>query len=152
MLPHLYERHGVELPAKLRGKFAIAVWDERKRRALLARDRLGVKPLYLGTAGDLARVRLGAQVAPREWALHPELDYEAVDAYLTFGFVPAPRTVLAQVSKLLPGHGLVVEGGSVRTEPYWQFPEPAPESPARPAGEYAASCSSFSRSRSGCGS
>ena len=125
-------------PERLRGKFALAVWDERKRRALLARDRLGVKPLYFGTAGDLLVFSSELKSLLASGLFTPELDYEAIDAYLTFGFVPAPRTVLAQVSKLLPGHRLVVEGGSVRTDPYWQFPEPAPESPARPAGEYAA--------------
>ena len=138
VLPHLYERHGVVLPTELRGKFAIAVWDERKRRLLLARDRLGVKPLYFGTAGDVLVFSSELKSLLASGLFTPELDYEAIDAYLTFGFVPAPRTVLAQVSKLLPGHRLVVEGGSVRIDPYWQFPEPAPESPARPPGEYAA--------------
>ena len=66
-----------------------------------------------------------------------ELDYDAIDTYLTLGFVPAPRTPLAQVSKLMPGHQLVAEGGGFRIERYWKYPEPAVDSPRLREEEYA---------------
>jgi asparagine synthase (glutamine-hydrolysing) len=126
VLPHLYEHVGDALPERLRGKFAVAVWDDRRRRALLARDRLGVKPLYYAVADDLLvfaselKSLLASQLVPTA------LDHEAIDAYLTFGFFPGPRTPLAAVSKLEPGHRLVVDGG-VRVGRYWDYPIPAPD-------------------------
>jgi asparagine synthase (glutamine-hydrolysing) len=113
ILPHLYERDGADLPARVRGKFGLAVWDGTRRRAVIARDRLGVKPLYWARAGDLVSGLVGTQ-----------LDYEAIDAYLTFGFFAAPRTPLAQVHKLLPGHRLVVDEQGVDDAAYWEYPRP----------------------------
>ena len=134
VLPHLYERHGVVLPSGASRQ----VRDRRLGRAeapAAARARpTWRQAALLRAAGDLLVFASELKSLLASGLFTPELDYEAIDAYLTFGFVPAPRTVLAQVSKLLPGHRLVVEGGSVRTDPYWQFPEPAPESPAPPAG------------------
>lgn len=124
ILPHLYERDGADFPTKLRGMFAVAVWDERARRAVLVRDRLGVKPLYFARSGDVLLFASELKALLASGLIGPELDHEALDAYLTFGFVPAPWTPLAGVSKLLPGHRLVVEGGRVREERYWSYPQP----------------------------
>ncbi len=66
VLPHLYERWDTRFPKQLRGMFAIAIWDGRQRRAVLARDRLGIKPLYYADTGDLARLRVGAEEPARE--------------------------------------------------------------------------------------
>jgi asparagine synthase (glutamine-hydrolysing) len=137
ILPHLYERFGVGFAEQLRGKFAIAVWDGARRRAVLARDRLGVKPLYYAVVGDVLLFASELKSLLASNMIPGELDYDGIDAYLTFGFVPAPRTVLAGVSKLLPGHRLVVENGTVATERYWAFPEPVADSPSRPAAVYA---------------
>ncbi len=125
ILPHLYERDGAAFVERLRGKFALAVWDASERRAVLARDRLGVKPLYWAQVDDLVvfaselKSLLASGLAP------VELDYEAIDTYLTFGFVPAPHTPLAGINKLLPGHRLIIDPSGVRSERYWAYPTPA---------------------------
>ena len=66
ILPHLYEGTAPRFPEQLRGMFAVAVWDERRRRGVLARDRLGIKPLYYARGGDLARLRLRAEEPARQ--------------------------------------------------------------------------------------
>jgi asparagine synthase (glutamine-hydrolysing) len=137
VLPHLYEQEGERLAERLHGKFAIAVWDERERRAVLARDRLGVKPLYWSQQSDLVVFASELKCLLASGLIQPRLDYEAIDAYLSFGFVPAPATPLAGVRKLLPGHRLVIEPAGVREECYWRYPQPRPDSPARPEREYA---------------
>jgi len=136
VLPHLYERHGPAFQPHLRGMFGLAVWDGRRRRAVVARDRLGIKPLYHARRGDLLVFASELKSLLASGLVEPELDYEAIESYLAFGFVPAPRTPLAGVFKLQPGHRLVVEDGAVRDESYWRYPEPDP-APKRPAGEVA---------------
>jgi asparagine synthase (glutamine-hydrolysing) len=137
VIPHLYEQHGDAFPEHLRGKFAIALWDERRRRAVLARDRLGVKPLYWARRDDLVVFASELKSLLASGLIEPELDYEAIDAYLTFGFVPAPLTPLRHVCKLLPGHRLVIDASGVRSERYWAYPKPQPDSPPLPEQEYA---------------
>jgi asparagine synthase (glutamine-hydrolysing) len=126
ILPHLYERFGPAFQEQLRGMFGLAVWDARRRRAVIARDRLGIKPLYYARSGDLLVFASELKSLLSSGLVDTELDYEAIDAYLSFGFVPGPRTPLAGVSKLLPGHRIVVADGDFRVERYWEFPEPAP--------------------------
>jgi asparagine synthase (glutamine-hydrolysing) len=126
ILPHLYEQYGTAFPAELRGKFGLAVWDGRRRRAVVARDRLGVKPIYYAEAGDLVVFASELKSLLASGLVEPELDYEAIDAYLSFGFFPGPRSPLAGVWKLMPGHRLVVDESGVRDEPYWEYPQPAP--------------------------
>jgi asparagine synthase (glutamine-hydrolysing) len=137
VLPHIYERNGPSFPKQLRGKFAIAVWDERHRRAVLARDRLGVKPLYWSRRGDLVVFASELKSVLASGFVEPELDLEAIDLYLSLGFVPGPRTPLLGVSKLAPGSVLTIDAGEVREEPYWTYPEPNPDPQSRPIEEYA---------------
>jgi asparagine synthase (glutamine-hydrolysing) len=125
ILPHLYERYGERYPEKLRGKFGIAVWDDLERRAVLARDRLGVKPLYFARCGDLVVFASELKSLLASDLIQPALDYRAIDAYLTFGFFPGPWTPLEGVSKLMPGHLLTVDPDGVRIERYWSYPAPA---------------------------
>jgi asparagine synthase (glutamine-hydrolysing) len=127
VLPHLYEEHGDALPEHLRGMFALAVWDERRRRLLLARDRLGIKPLYYARAGDLLVFASELKAVLASGLVGADLDYDALDAYLTLGYFPAPLTPLAAVRKLMPGHRLVVEDGKVLEQAFWRYPPPAPE-------------------------
>ena len=127
VLPHLYEDLGDHVPERLRGKFGLAVWDGRNRRALIARDRLGVKPLYYARSGDLLIFASELKSLLASGFVDGTLDYEAIDAYLTFGFFSGPRTPLAGVSKLPPGHRLIVGDGRVRVEEYWRYPIPAPQ-------------------------
>jgi asparagine synthase (glutamine-hydrolysing) len=126
VLPHLYEAEGTAFPERLRGMFGVVLWDEAARRGVLVRDRLGIKPLYYARCGDLLLFASELKSLLASGLVEPDLDYEAVDAYLTFGFFPGPATPLAAVRKLMPGHRLVVEQGSVRTERYWSYPEPRP--------------------------
>ncbi|MGH9658161.1 MAG: asparagine synthase (glutamine-hydrolyzing), partial [Bryobacteraceae bacterium] len=105
--------------ARLRGMFAAALWSERERRLVLARDRLGIKPLYFYRQGD------DLHFASELKALfeHPDvprtLDLEALDYYLALNYVPGPYTLAAGVRKLPPGHWLEWRDGRTRTEPYW---------------------------------
>ncbi|HEV3477928.1 MAG TPA: asparagine synthase (glutamine-hydrolyzing) [Gaiellaceae bacterium] len=138
ILPHLYEQEGPSFSEHLRGKFGVAVWDARARRAVLARDRLGVKPLYYAEVGDVVVFGSELKSLLASGLVEPELDLDAVDAFLTFGFMPAPSTPLAGVHKLLPGHRLVIDRTGVRAEQYWAYPVPAPDDPPAPAEEYAA--------------
>ncbi len=126
ILPHLYEDHGASFPRLLRGMFGLAVWDARARRAVLARDRLGIKPLYHARVGDVLVFASELKSLLASGLVEPALDYEAIDAYLTLGFVPGPRTPLAGVSKLPPGHVLVADAAGVRSEAYWRYPKPRP--------------------------
>jgi asparagine synthase (glutamine-hydrolysing) len=126
ILPHLYEELGAGFPTKLRGMFAIAVWDERRRRLVLARDRLGIKPLYHARVGDLVVFASELKALLASGLVDVTLDYSAIDAYLTLGYFPAPMTPLEGVSKLHPGHTLVV-GEEVTEEAFWRFPVPDPQ-------------------------
>ena len=94
------------------------------RRAVVARDRLGIKPLYYARRDDLLVFASELKSLLASGLVDPELDYNAIDAYLTFGFFPGPVTPLTGVSKLMPGHVLVVEDGQVRTEQFWRYPVP----------------------------
>ena len=127
ILPHLYEREGAAFARSLWGKFAIAVWDGRRGRTVLARDRLGIKPLYYAQVGDLVVFASELKSLLASGLIVPRLDYEAIGSYLTLGYVPAPRTPLAGVSKLPPAHALIIDDSGVREERYWDYPTPAPD-------------------------
>ena len=127
ILPHLYEHAGPGFPRALRGKFCVAIWDEPRRRLVLARDRLGVKPLYWGRAGDLVVFASELKAVLASGLMSTELDLEAIDLYLNLGYTPGPRTPLAAVHKLAPGAVLVIERGEVKEERYWEYPEPEPD-------------------------
>jgi asparagine synthase (glutamine-hydrolysing) len=125
-IPHLYEDAGLEFPRQLRGMFGIALWDARERRAVLARDRLGIKPLYYAEVGDLLVFGSELKSVLASGLVPTDLDYEAIDAFLTLGFVPGPLTPLAAVKKLMPGHVLVIDSSGVREQAYWSYPIPDP--------------------------
>jgi asparagine synthase (glutamine-hydrolysing) len=126
VLPHLYEELGPTFPTELRGMFAAAVWDGRERRLVLARDRLGKKPLYYARSGDLLLFASELKALLASGLVSLELDHEAIDAYLALGFFPAPATPLAAVSKLRPGHVLVADRHGVSESAYWDLPLPEP--------------------------
>ncbi len=118
---HLYEEHGVELLRHLRGMFAFALWDSRKQTLFLARDRLGKKPLnYVVADGALT---FSSELAPLlEQKLAPwEIDPDALAAYLQFGFISAPRTIVRQIKKLPPAHYLLWRAGEIEVRRYWSF-------------------------------
>jgi len=138
IIPHLYRRDGARFPQALRGMFAVAVWDERERRAVVARDRLGIKPVYYAEAGDLLVFASELKSLLASGLIQPTLDYDAIDAYLSLGYVPGPRTPLVGVSKLMPGTVLVADPDGVRVERYWEYPHPAPGDPRRSAESWQA--------------
>jgi asparagine synthase (glutamine-hydrolysing) len=138
VLCHLYEEHGEAMLPRLRGMFAFAIWDARRRRLLLARDRFGIKPLYH------ARVPGGLAFASELKALATlpgvsrDLDPVALSDYLTYLYVPAPRSILAGAGKLPPGSLLRFRGGRWETATWWEPPPPgqgAPLPPQEAAGE-----------------
>ena len=115
-------RYGVDAPERMNGQFAFAVWDNHKRELLLARDRLGQKPLfwYHGGGRFVFASSLGALLSAGD--VPHEIDPVALDAYLALGYVPAPRTIFRNVRKLAPGCTLTLRDGVVREERYWQPP------------------------------
>jgi len=119
VLVHLYEEHGPEMVHRLVGMFAFAIWDERRQRLFLARDRMGIKPLYYFDDGR--QFGFASEIkALLPLLAHREIDPLALTHYLTFVAVPAPRTLFAGVSKLAPGSTLLVErGGPAAPECYW---------------------------------
>ena len=106
----------------LYGMFGFVVWDAARRRAVIVRDRLGIKPLYYAEVGEVVVFGSELKAVLASGLISPELDLEALDSLLSLGFVPGPRTLLRQVKKLLPGHRLVIEEERVQVEPYWRFP------------------------------
>ena len=126
---HLYEDFGLDFVTHLRGMFAIALWDRPRRRLVLARDRMGVKPLYwadtprgLAFASEVKSLIAGGLI-------EPELDPMAAELFLAHGFVPGPRSLFAGVHKLPPASLLVYEDGKVTDERcYWNaYEAPAPD-------------------------
>jgi len=120
VLVHLYEQEGLEFARRLRGMFAVALWDAPRRRLVLARDRYGIKPLYYR-----ADPRSGGLEFASELRALPrgEIDLDALEAFLAFNSIPAPLTIFREVRKLPPGHLLVWEAGETRLE---RFARPAP--------------------------
>jgi asparagine synthase (glutamine-hydrolysing) len=121
VIVHLYEEYGVDCVSHLHGMFAFALWDKRRRRLLVARDRIGKKPLfYAHCDGSLALAsELGALIEDR--TIPREVDPAALDRYLAYGYVPAPLSIFKAVRKLPPAHTLVFEGDKVTLQRYWSL-------------------------------
>jgi asparagine synthase (glutamine-hydrolysing) len=119
VLVHLYEQEGLEFVKRLRGMFGIALWDAKRARLVIARDRLGKKPLYVwrGTqrlifASEIKSILESPEV-PRQ------MNLAALPEYLSLGYVPAPFTLFEGIEKVLPGHLLVCEKGKIHDQEYW---------------------------------
>lgn len=126
---HLYEELGDAFPRELNGMFACALWDERNERLILARDHVGIKPLYYAHLDD--RLVFGSEIkAMLDAGISRDIDPIALHDYLSLNYVPGPRTIFAQVKKLPPGHILTYEArsGAVAISQYWDVPQanPAP--------------------------
>ena len=134
-LPHMYEQHGFGVPERLRGKFAIAVWDTVNHRGLIARDRLGIKPLYYAFVDDSVVFGSELKAILASGLVRPELSLDAIAAYLTFGFVPGSLTPFTGIKKLPPGHKLIIENGRTRLECYWSLPDQVSAPQKRSIGE-----------------
>src|SRR4051812_8175354 len=143
VIGHLYEQHGLDAFARLRGMFAIALWDARARRLILARDRFGIKPLFHARLRDGALAFASELTALAQASGFPrELDPDGLEAYLAFNCIPGPLTVYKAARKLRPGHWLSWDADTDAIEiGRWARPAPAPvgalrrESPAALADE-----------------
>jgi asparagine synthase (glutamine-hydrolysing) len=118
---HAFEEYGDQCVEHLSGMFAFAVWDAPRRRLYIARDRLGIKPLYYWVSGS--ELVFGSELkavitcpgVPRS------IDLVALDQFLTLEYIPSPRTIFQGVYKLPPGHRLILEGSRLSVEPYWDL-------------------------------
>jgi asparagine synthase (glutamine-hydrolysing) len=118
---HLYRDHGDAMPEKLRGMFAVALWDAARARLLLARDRLGVKPLYYADTGRALVFASEIKSILQHPAVTREVDPDTLHHYLSLNYVPAPFTMLRGIRQLGPGELLVCDAGGVRTRAYWDL-------------------------------
>lgn len=124
VIVHAYQEHGPDFLEQIAGMFALAVWDTRTKRLLIARDRLGIKPLYylhqphrLVFASEIKAILAVPGVSS-------EIDPSALRQYLALGYVPAPLSLFAGIRKLPPGSTLTVDGAEVKVRRYWHLPPP----------------------------
>jgi asparagine synthase (glutamine-hydrolysing) len=117
---HGYEQWGDDVPKRLHGMFALAIWDEDKERLLLARDRLGKKPLVYAEASG--RITFGSEFSAvlADRGVSRDVDRRAIHDYLTYQYVPTPGSAFKAIRKLPPAHLLIFEGGKARISRYWQ--------------------------------
>jgi asparagine synthase (glutamine-hydrolysing) len=137
VIVHLYEEHGAACVEHLRGMFGFAIWDARQHRLLVARDRLGIKPMYY-TESD-GRLLFGSEIKAilAAGGVRAELDHVALSHYLSLKYVPAPRTMFAGVASLPPGHLLVSDRDGVRVSQWWDLSFAPHAGPVRTEDEYA---------------
>jgi asparagine synthase (glutamine-hydrolysing) len=126
VLVHLYEDHGLDFVSRLRGMFAIALWDDRKRRLVIARDRFGIKPLYYRLQDGSLAFASELKALLRLPDFSRTIDLDALDAFLAFGFVPAPLTIFQQARKLPPGTMLVWHGEADSEPQIERYARPSP--------------------------
>lgn len=129
VIVHLYEEYGEDCISKLRGMFAFAIWDERAKKLLLARDRVGIKPLYYSFNSQrfIFASEIKALIADR--SVRRDIDPEGIDRFLTFMYMPGEKTLFRDIFKLDAGHFLTAQNGKVNIRQYWdlQFEQPTKE-------------------------
>jgi asparagine synthase (glutamine-hydrolysing) len=121
VIAHLYEEEGENCFQRLRGMFAIAIWDAPNRRLLLARDRVGKKPLYYFDDGSRIAFASELKAILEVPGVSREIDPEAVSDYFSFLYVPAPKSIFKNIRKVLPGHYLVATKSGIRESEYWDL-------------------------------
>lgn len=123
---HAYEQYGLEFLRHLHGMFAIALWDFRQRGLILARDRMGVKPLYYHNADD--RIAFGSEIKAilQDPSIPREIDFQGIHQLLTWGHIHSPKTPFRGIKELPPGHVMVYKSGQSTIKQYWdlEFTEP----------------------------
>jgi asparagine synthase (glutamine-hydrolysing) len=118
---HLYEEYGVDCVKHLRGMFAFAIWDAQRRRLFLARDRVGIKPLYYSRTQGALYFASELKAIIADPAVSREICTPAIRQFLSFFYVPGENTLFQSVKKLLPGHYLVAENGNISISRYWDL-------------------------------
>src|SRR5205085_2341131 len=121
VLPHLYEEYGCKMVQHLNGMFAFALWDEKRRRLFIARDRFGEKPLYWGVFDRALLFASEPKVLLAHPSVRPNLNLNALRQYLSYDYVPAPLSIYEGISKLPAAHTLTLEDGKVKVERYWNL-------------------------------
>lgn len=121
VLIHLYEEEGKNCVKKLRGMFSFAIWDERNRSIFLARDRLGIKPMYYCIDSEALVFASEIKAILKSKMVGPQVNRDVLDIYLTLGYVPAPQTMFRNIYKLLPGHTLTYNHNGASIEKYWDI-------------------------------
>lgn len=120
VIVHLYEEYGESFLQKLKGMFAFALWDSNKERLILARDRMGIKPLLLADDGEAVSFASELQAILASGIEHGGIDKKAFAQYFGFGFIPAPRTAFKNISKLRPGEMAVITTEGIERKSYYQ--------------------------------
>ncbi len=118
---HLYEEFGEDCVSRLRGMFAFAIWDQKNQQLFLARDRLGIKPLYYYY--NNGKLLFGSEIKAilQDHTVQRDIDYCAMEEYFTYLYVRAPRTSFKGIQKLLPGHTLICNHNGVKVKKYWDL-------------------------------
>jgi asparagine synthase (glutamine-hydrolysing) len=120
VIVHLYEEYGEDFPLHLNGMYAIALWDEKKDSLFLVRDRVGIKPLYYSETGD--GIVFASEIkALLKAGVSKQPDHEAINQYLSYGYIPSPLTGFKDIKKLDPGHMLVCSGNSYDINKFWDL-------------------------------
>jgi len=119
---HLYEQYGIDCVQHLQGMFAFAIWDQTKRTLFLARDRLGIKPLYYRYDGETLLFGSEIKALLAYPGLRPEFNRKALAEYLAFGYLAGEETMYSGIRKLMPGHTLTIDGGGeIKISAYWDL-------------------------------
>jgi len=121
VIVHLYEDKGDDCVQMLRGMFAFALWDMRRQRLLLARDRIGKKPLYFSFDGTSLWFASEAKAILQDSSVHRDIDYSSIDAFLHYQHVPNGRSAFAALSRLPPAHILAFDGKRLEQRRYWKL-------------------------------
>ncbi len=121
VIVHAYEEYGEDCVLRFDGMFAFAIWDARQEKLFIARDRLGIKPLFYSLNGK--RLIFGSELKAilQSHNLNKETDLEALHNFLSFSYIPAPLSIFRHIKKLLPGHVLSCKDGQIKTKQYWDL-------------------------------
>ena len=130
VIVHLYEELGDDCVSRFQGMFAFALWDQRRQRLLLARDRVGIKPLYYVVTRAAIIFASEIKSILADPSVQRRVDLSAINQFFTYYYIPGEATALRDIRKLLPGHYLTVEGGRVSTQRYWDLKFAAVRTPA----------------------
>jgi asparagine synthase (glutamine-hydrolysing) len=143
---HLYEEYGPRCVEHLRGMFALAIWDQKKRQLFIARDRLGVKPLYYAQSTD-GSLYFGSEIKAllEIGAIRAEMNYDALPDYLANHAPSGEQTLFSGIRRLLPGHTLLWDDGTIQVERYWDLSFQRDENSKRSDAEYIAEWSELFR-------
>jgi asparagine synthase (glutamine-hydrolysing) len=135
VIVHLYEEKEENFVHSLNGMFAIAVWDKKKKKLVLVRDRIGVKPLHYLQLGD--QVLFASEIKSLlESEYNREIDLEALSQFFTFEYIPAPKSIFKGIQKLLPGNMLILQDNRIETRSYWDVRYASLPNETKPEEDY----------------